>query len=91
MIDHGLCSLENVAEFCILENLIAPNGKLPINTAGGNLAEGFIHGMGCVAEMVRQVQGRSTNQVPDANLSLMTGGPGDTVVSSALLGSEATL
>ena len=33
----------------------------------------------------------SVNQVPDAAVSLMTGGPGDSVVSSALLGSAATL
>ncbi|MFV0307482.1 MAG: thiolase C-terminal domain-containing protein [Desertimonas sp.] len=90
MIDHGLCSLDNAGEFLTLENLIAPNGKLPINTAGGNLAEGFLHGMGLVAESARQIFGTSTNQVPDAELSLMTGGPGDTVVSSLLLGSDAT-
>ncbi len=91
VIDHGFCTLESAGEFMTFENLIAPSGKLPINTAGGNLAEGFIHGMGLVAEMVRQIRGTSTNQVPGADLSLMTGGPGDTVVSSALLGSEATL
>ena len=40
---------------------------------------------------IRQLRGESPNQVPDARLSLMTGGPGDTAVSSALLGSEDTL
>src|SRR3546814_7317535 len=46
LIDHGFCTYENVAEFVRFENLIAPSGKLPINTAGGNFAEGFIHEIG---------------------------------------------
>jgi acetyl-CoA acetyltransferase len=91
MIDHGFCSFENAGEFLTLDNLIAPNGELPINTSGGDLAEGFIHGMGLVAEAVRQIRGESTNQVPDAKLSLMTGGPGDWMSSTCLLGSAETL
>ena len=62
-----------------------------MNTSGGDLAEGFIHGMGLVAEAVRQLRGESTNQVPGAKLSLMTGGPGDTMSSTALLGTADTL
>jgi len=91
MIDHGFCTFENAGEILTFENLIAPNGKLPMNTSGGDLAEGFIHGMGLVAEAVRQLRGESTNQVPDAKLSLMTGGPGDTMSSTALLGTADTL
>jgi acetyl-CoA acetyltransferase len=91
LIDHGFCSSEDAGEFIVFENLIAPNGRLPVNTSGGNLAEGFIHGMGLVPEAVRQIRGTSVNQVPDAKLSLMTGGPGDMMVSSALFGSEETL
>lgn len=91
VIDHGFCTAEGAGEFFMLENLVAPSGRLPVNTAGGNLAEGFIHGMGLVLEMVRQLRGTSTNQVPGARLSLMTGGPGDQVVSSALLGTAETL
>jgi acetyl-CoA acetyltransferase len=91
LIDHGFCTFENAARFLTFENLIAPNGKLPINTSGGDLAEGFIHGMGLVAEAVRQLRGESTNQVPGAKLSLMTGGPGDWQSSTCLLGSTDTL
>jgi acetyl-CoA acetyltransferase len=91
LIDHGFCTHETAGEVLRFENLIAPNGGLPINTAGGNLADGFIHGMALVPEAVRQIRGQSPNQVPGAALSLITGGPGDTVVSSALLGAESTL
>jgi acetyl-CoA acetyltransferase len=91
MIDHGFFSVEEAGEFCRFENLIAPSGRLPINTSGGDLGEGFIHGMGLLPEAVRQIRGTSTNQVPDARLSLVTGGPGDLMSSTALLGAAETL
>lgn len=91
LIDHGFCTFENAGEFITFENLIAPSGRLPVNTSGGDLAEGFVHGMGLVTEAVRQLRGTSCNQVPDAKLSLMTGGPGDTMSSTALLGTQETL
>jgi acetyl-CoA acetyltransferase len=91
LIDHGFCTREEAGEFFTVDNLTAPDGKLPVNTSGGNIAEGFLHGMGLVPEMVRQIRGTSPNQVPGARLSLMTGGPGDMMVSSALLGSAETL
>lgn len=91
IIDHGFCTHAEAGAFIRLENLIAPSGKLPINTSGGNLADGFIHGMGLVCEAVRQLRGTSTNQVPGARLSLMAGGPGDSVTSTALFGTGDTL
>lgn len=91
IIDHGFCTADDAGAFLTFDNLIAPDGKLPANTSGGNLAEGFVHGMSLVTEAVRQIRGTSVNQVPDAAPSLMTGGPGDSVVSSALLGSADTL
>ncbi|MDQ1517630.1 MAG: hypothetical protein QOE80_3460 [Actinomycetota bacterium] len=90
ILDHGFCTAEEAGGLLTFENLIAPYGRLPVNTSGGNLAEGFVHGMSLVTEAVRQIRGTSVNQVPGAQLSLMTGGPGDSVVSSALLGSGAT-
>jgi acetyl-CoA acetyltransferase len=91
LIDHGFCTSETAADFVRFENLIALNGKLPVSTAGGNIAEGFIHGMNMVLEAVRQIRGSSTNQVPHVRLSLMAGGPGDSCTSTALFGSEDAL
>jgi len=91
MIDHGFFTMEEAGDFCTFENLTAPNGKLPINTSGGDLGEGFIHGMGLIPEAVRQIRGTSTNQVPNAKLSLVSGGPGDLMSSTALLGDAETL
>jgi acetyl-CoA acetyltransferase len=43
---------------------------LPVNNAGGDIAEGFVHGIRLVLEAVRQVRGTSAKQVPDADVCL---------------------
>ena len=70
------------------DNLIAPTGKLPINTAGGNLAQGFIHGIGMAVEAVEQLRGDSANPVPGAKTCLLMGGPAAPLVSSAIFANE---
>ncbi len=88
LIDHGFCTYENVAEVVRFENLIAPAGKLPINTAGGNFAQGFVHGIGLAVEAVRCLRGESANPVPGAKTCLLAGGPGAPTVSSAIFGRD---
>jgi acetyl-CoA acetyltransferase len=84
LIDHGFCTYESAPEVIRFENLIADGGKLPINTAGGNLAQGFIHGSGLLIETVRQLRGESPNPVAGARTCLLAGGPGAPIVSSAI-------
>ena len=84
LIDHGFCDYQSVADFCTFENLTAPGGGLPINTAGGNLSQGFIHGVGMPIEAVRVLRGESANPVPGAKTCLLAGGPGAPIVSSAI-------
>jgi acetyl-CoA acetyltransferase len=91
MIDVGLCTHENAKEVLTFENLIVPTGKLPINTGGGDLAEGFVHGMGNTLEAIRQIRGDSPNQVQGAKLSLLTAGPTAELTSTALFGAAETL
>jgi acetyl-CoA acetyltransferase len=51
------------------------NGRLPVNTHGGLLCEGYVHGMNTVVEAVRQLQGRGgPSQVPDAKVAVVTSG-----------------
>jgi acetyl-CoA acetyltransferase len=88
LIDHGFCTPADAVEVLTLENLIAPNGGLPINTSGGGLAEGFVHGIGLTLEAVRQIRGESCNQVPDARTSLLIGGPVAPFISSAIFTTE---
>lgn len=90
VVEHGFCAPEEANDFFALENLLAPTGRLPLNTSGGNLAECYVHGFGLVVEAVRQVRGTSTAQVPDAQVSMVTGGPMVTPVSSLAFGGEAT-
>lgn len=92
MIDFGLCPPGPAAgDFMTVENLTVERGRLPINTAGGNIAEGFVHGVGLVAEAVRQVRGGSANPVADTDISLLIGGPMAPLVSSTVFGSAATI
>jgi acetyl-CoA acetyltransferase len=86
LIEHGFCTPATAAEVLTFDNLIAPSGRLPINTSGGNLAEGFVHGMHLALEAVRQLRGESANPVPGAEICLLTGGPMAPLVSSALFG-----
>ena len=53
----------------------ALGGRLPTNTNGGLLCEGYLHGMNTLAEAVLQIQGRSgERQVPSANSCVVTSG-----------------
>ena len=91
LIEHELFKAEEANDFLALENLIAPDGKMPLNTSGGNLAECYMHGLELQIEAVRQVRGESTSQVPDVDVSMVCSGPMVTPVSSCIFGSEATL
>lgn len=88
LIDHGFCTYENVADVVRYDNLIAPTGRLPVNTSGGNLAHGFVHGIGIAVEGVRVLRGESCNPVPDARTCLIAGGPGAPTVSSAIFATD---
>lgn len=91
LIEHGFCTVDEADEFFTVENLIAPNGGLPLNTSGGNLAEAYIHGFELVVEAVRQIRGESSNQVPGARVSFVSSGPMVIPASNAIFGTEETL
>lgn len=91
IVEHDFCSPSECNDFFAVDNLIASTGKLPLNTSGGNLAECYMHGLGLNIEAVRQVWGESSNQVVNADVSMVISGPMVTPVSACIFGSEATL
>ena len=80
---YGFCERGEGGPFTNDGNIEAPNGRLPVNTAGGGMSEAYVHGFNLVLEAVRQIRGTSTSQVPDADVSLVTSGEG--VPTSAML------
>jgi acetyl-CoA acetyltransferase len=71
---YGFCGKGEGGPFAA-SGAIRQGGALPINTGGGHLSEGYVHGMNHIVQAVRQLRGEADMQVPGAELSLVTGGP----------------
>ena len=72
--DYGICKPGEAADFIMSGALAWPDGRLPANTAGGLLSEGYLQGLNLILEGVRQMRGTSTAQVADAETCLVTSG-----------------
>jgi acetyl-CoA acetyltransferase len=72
----GFCRRGEGGPFVSDGKLLWPNGSLPLNTSGGNLSEGYIHGMENTVEAVRQLRGQAINQVKDAEVAFVASGNG---------------
>lgn len=72
--DWGFCKKGEGGPF-VANGALDIGGALPINTGGGHLSEGYIHGMNHVLEGVRQIRGQSTSQVAGAEHCLVTATP----------------
>jgi acetyl-CoA acetyltransferase len=55
----------------VTEEGIGPDSPLPVNTHGGHLSEGCLHGMNGILEAVRQLRGTASNQVSGAEVALV--------------------
>jgi acetyl-CoA acetyltransferase len=82
--DYGFCGIGESGPF-VAEGNTKIGGKIPTNTHGGHLSEAYIIGMTHVREAVEQLRGTAVNQVPDAEIALVTGGPASLPVSGTLL------
>jgi acetyl-CoA acetyltransferase len=70
----GFCKEGEAFEF-IQDGRVEIGGEFPVNTFGGNLSEGRLHGIGHWIEATLQVQGRAgARQIPKAeNIAVATG------------------
>jgi acetyl-CoA acetyltransferase len=72
--DFGFCAKGEGGPF-VSSGEIDLGGRIPINTGGGHLSEGYIHGMNHIVEGVRQIRGESASQVAGAEVCLVTNTP----------------
>lgn len=72
----GFCGRGEAKDFVREPGALEVGGRLPLNTHGGQLGEAYIHGMNGIAEAVRQLRGKSVNQVPGASKVVVTAGTG---------------
>lgn len=81
--EYGFCGRGEAKDF-VADGNLETSGRLPTNTHGGQIGEGYLHGVNGIAEGVRLIRGTSCNQ-PAANVGqvLVTAGVG--VPTSALV------
>ncbi|MEU8355255.1 acetyl-CoA acetyltransferase [Nonomuraea sp. NPDC048882] len=74
--DYGFCAKGEGGPY-VESGATALDGALPVNTHGGFLSEGYVHGLNHVAEAVSQLRGDAGDrQVPGAEVALSTSQPG---------------
>ena len=70
----GLCGRGESGDL-VASGATGPTGSLPVNTHGGLLGEGYLHGMNTLAEAVLQVQGRGgIRQAARHDVAVVTSG-----------------
>jgi acetyl-CoA acetyltransferase len=67
----GFCGFGEAKDF-IADGNLAPAGRLPCNTNGGLIGEGYIHGLNLTVEAVRQLRGVAVNQLDDPRTALVS-------------------
>ncbi len=83
--DYGFCPIGESGPFVADGDIRYAGGSIPVNTHGGNLSEAYIIGFSHVMEAVEQLRGTAVNQVADASVALVTGGPAPIPVSGLVL------
>jgi acetyl-CoA acetyltransferase len=74
--DYGFCKKGEGGPFAA-SGALARGGALPVNTHGGFLSEGYVHGLNHVCEAVSQLRGEAgARQVAGAEVALSTAQPG---------------
>jgi acetyl-CoA acetyltransferase len=77
----GFCGRGEARDF-IADGNIAIDGAIPVNTHGGLLGEGYIHGVNNIIEGVRQLRGEAANQVDGARNALIGAGQSGMILTA---------
>lgn len=81
----GFCRAGEAGAWLEEGRTIGPGGRLPLNTSGGHLAEGRLHGLSHLAEVVLQLRGQAgSRQVPGASAAVVTNSHGPAVAAMIL-------
>lgn len=82
--DYGFCARGEGGPL-VESGALRKGGAIPVNPHGGHLSEAYVIGMTHIREAVQQLRGEAANQIPDARLALVTGGPAPIPMSGAIL------
>ena len=83
--DYGFCPKGDGGPFVADGAIRFNGGHLPVNTHGGHLSGGYLWGMSHIREAVNQLRSTAANQVRDAEVVLVTGGPSSVPVSGLIV------
>ena len=72
----GFCGKGESGAFVEGGTNIAPDGPMPLNTSGGQLSAGRLHGFGHLHEAVMQLRGTANIGVPDCEVAVVGAGGG---------------
>lgn len=84
---YGFAKRGEVGDF-VAEGNLRIGGKLPTNTAGGMLSQGYTHGMNNTIEVVRQLRHDykdTDRQVEDCEIGICTGWAGPDIAGAMIL------
>ncbi|HEY7488196.1 MAG TPA: acetyl-CoA acetyltransferase [Streptosporangiaceae bacterium] len=83
--DYGFCAKGEGGPY-VESGATRLDGALPVNTHGGFLSEGYVHGINHIAEAVSQLRGTAGDrQVPGAEVALSTAQPGYVLAGTSAL------
>jgi len=84
--DFGFCGVGESGDFVADPARISPGGDLPINTAGGQLSGGRLHGFGHLYEACLQIRGEAgARQIDNATLAAVGVGAANSGTTAMLL------